>query len=309
MFTVISRIVHYGLKNFWRNPLLSTATVAIMTLSLLVFAGLLFANVATSSMISFLKDKIDISVYFKTNTPEDQILKIKEALKSLPEVKEVIYISSDQALEMFTAKHAADETIAQSITELNSNPLEASLSIKARQPDQYADIKKYFDDPDIAQYIDGTPRDAENQLVIDRLVGIINAINHIGIAVTAALSLIGGLVVFNTVRLAIYSNRDEIGIMRAVGASNMLVRGPYVIEGILSGALAALFSIVIIAALFAVLPLLYSRTAYFDISIPGFNVKHYFVANIVQLMLYQLLFGMSIAAVSSFMAVRRYLRN
>ncbi|MDO8515965.1 MAG: permease-like cell division protein FtsX [bacterium] len=309
MFTVISRIVHYGLKNFWRNPLLSTATVAIMTLSLLVFAGLLFANIATSSMISFLKDKIDVSVYFKIETPEDQILAIKEALKSLPEVKEVTYISSDQALKDFTEKHQNDETISQSIIELDGNPLEASLSIKAQQPDQYAAIKKYFEDPEIAQYIDGTPQDAENQLVIDRLVGIINAINNIGIAVTVALSLIGGLVVFNTVRLAIYSNRDEIGIMRAVGASNMLVRGPYVIEGIISGALAALFSIAIIGAVFTLMPLFYDKAAYFDISIPGFNPKQYFVTNIAQLLFYQLVFGMGIAAVSSFMAVRRYLKN
>ena len=108
MLTILSRIIHYGFKNFWRNGLLSTAMIAIMTLSLLVFSGLIIANVATDRTISFLKDKIDISVYFKNTASEDSILNIKSALDGLPEVKSVEYISSDKALEIFKAEHADD---------------------------------------------------------------------------------------------------------------------------------------------------------------------------------------------------------
>src|SRR3989338_6213710 len=100
MITIISRVIHYGFKNFWRNGLLSTATTAIVTLSLIVFAGLIFANATTTSIVDFLKDKVDVSVYFQLNTPEDEILSVQESLRGLPEVKSVEYLSSEQALQI-----------------------------------------------------------------------------------------------------------------------------------------------------------------------------------------------------------------
>src|SRR5438477_247908 len=115
MVTIFSRIINYGFTNFWRNGLLSTATVAIMTLSLLVFVGLLMANAVTGAMINTVKDKIDISVYFKAGVPEDQILNIKQSLENLPEVRAAEYISADQALQNFKSKHANDPEVLQSL--------------------------------------------------------------------------------------------------------------------------------------------------------------------------------------------------
>jgi cell division transport system permease protein len=117
------------------------------------------------------------------------------------------------------------------------------------------------------------------------------------------LALIAGLVVFNTVRLAIYSNREEIGVMRVVGASNALVRGPFVVEGMLCGAIAAVTSMILAA------PALYFVSPYLGIFVPGLNVFQYFSANLVRLLIYELLFGVVIGGASSFVAVRRYLRN
>ena len=101
MFTIFSRIVHYGFANFWRNGWPSAATVAIMVLALLVLVGLIFFNVITDFAVEIIQDKIDIAVYFKAETPEDEILNIKQSLESLSEVKEVSYTSSDRALEEF----------------------------------------------------------------------------------------------------------------------------------------------------------------------------------------------------------------
>lgn len=309
MVTVISRIIHYGFKNFWRNGLLSTATVAIVTLCLIVFAGLIFANATTKNLIGFLEDKVDIAAFFKTTTPEDQILALKTELEKMPEVKSVEYISADKALETFKARHADEESITKSLEELNVNPLDPSLSIKAHNPNQYNTIARFFDDENVAQYLDGQPTYSRNPEAIDRLAAIIGSVNRAGLLVTIILSLIAGLVVFNTIRLVIYSNRDEIAIMRAVGASNAFVRGPFIMEGVIIGVTSALLSLILILLAVLLMPFFYRAEAYFDVSIPGFNMLQYFSENFLQILGYQILFGVGLTVLSSLVAVRRYLRN
>ncbi len=303
MITVISRIFQFGLKNFRRNGWLSMATMAIMTIALFVFGSLIIFGVITDRAAASIQDKIDISVYFNTNTSEDQILNIRQSLEGLSEVQSVNYISRDQALAIFKQNHANDATVSQAINELDTNPLEASLNIKAKDPSQYAAIAQYLSSPDITQYLDGQPSYYNNQTVIDRLAKIVKTVETGGFVVALLLALIAGLVAFNTIRLAIYSNREEIGVMRVVGASNALVRGPYVVEGVLCGAISTVVSLILIA------PMLYFVSPYLDVFIPGLNIFQYFYVHLLQFFLYELLFGVVIGGLSSFIAVRRYLRN
>lgn len=303
MLTVISRIVHYGWLSFWRNGWLSTATVAIMALSLLMFVSLILFGQVTSTATASIQDKIDVTAYFKTNTTEDQILNIKQSIESLAEVKSAEYISRDQALEIFKERHKDDPTISQAINELSSNPLQASLNIKAQEPGQYGAIADYFsNNENISQYVD-TVSYYQNQVVIDRLNTIISNLNRGGLTLTIVLALIACLVVFNTIRLAIYSNRDEIGIMRVVGASNSFVRGPYMVEGMMSGVFAGIVSLLI------AMPAIYFVSPYLDVFIPGLGLSEYFYGNLFSLLVYQILFGIFLGGLSSFVAVRRYLRN
>jgi cell division transport system permease protein len=302
MFTVFSRILNYGFVNFWRNGWPSAATIAIMVLALLVFAWLLLFNATTEQAVSSIQEKIDISVYFKTNTPEDEILNIKQSIEGLVEVKEVEYISRDRALEVFKETHKDDQTITQAINELNTNPLVASLNIRAKNPSQYASIAEYLSAPNLTRWIDNLSY-AKNQDVINRLITIINTVNRGGFILTLVLAFVAGLVVFNTIRLAIYSNRDEIGIMRAVGASNALVRGPYMVEGVIAGVVSAILSILVVA------PTVYVVAPYVKVLIPGFDLFAYFYTGLFTLFLYQLAFGAGIGVFSSFVAVRRYLKN
>jgi cell division transport system permease protein len=302
MFTIISRIFHFGLKNFWRNGWLSTATVAIMTLASIGFLGLIMFGVITHAAASAIQDKIDISVYFNTNTSEDEILNIQQSLKGLSQVASVNYISQDQALATFQQNHASDPTVSQAINQLDTNPLEASLNVTAKDPSEYGAINDYLSSPDLSQYID-TISYAQNQDVINRLAAIVRDVSIGGWIVTIFLALIAGLVMFNTIRLAIYSNREEIGVMRVVGASNSLVRGPFVVEGMLWGLISAVVSLVVFA------PVLYFVSPYLNEFIPGLNIFQYFYTHVIQLFIYEFLFGVVIGGLSSFWAVRRYLKN
>jgi cell division transport system permease protein len=302
MFTIISRIFHFGFKNFWRNGWLSTATVAIMTLASIGFLGLIMFGVITHAAATAIQSKIDISVYFNTNTSEDEILNIQQSLEGLSQVASVNYISQDQALATFQQNHASDPTVSQAINQLDTNPLEASLNVTAKDPSEYGAINNYLSSPDLSQYID-TISYAQNQDVINRLAAIVRDVNIGGWIVTIFLALVAGLVMFNTIRLAIYSNREEIGVMRVVGASNSLVRGPFVVEGMLWGLIAALISLIVLA------PVLYFVSPYLNEFIPGLNLFQYFYTHIIQLFVYELLFGVVIGGLSSFWAVRRYLKN
>ncbi len=302
MFTIISRIFHFGFKNFWRNGWLTTVTVVIMTLALLVFAWLIFFGVVTSRAAASIEDKIDISVYFNTNTSEDEILNIQQSLEGLAQVASVDYISRDQALSTFKENHSADQTITQAVNELDSNPLEASLNIKAKNPSEYGAIADYLNSGDLSQYIDSVSY-TQNQSIIDRLAHIVKTVEVGGVIVMIVFALLAGLVVFNTIRLAIYANREEIGIMRVVGASNALVRGPYVVEGMLCGAISAIVALAIST------PILYAVNPYLNVFIPGMNLFQYFGAHAVALFCYLLLFGIALGGASSFIAVRRYLKN
>ena len=273
-----------------------------MTLASIGFLGLIIFGVITHAATTAIQQKIDISVYFKTNTPEDEILNIQQSLEGLSQVASVDYISQAQALANFQQTHANDPTVSQAINELDANPLEASLNITAKDPSQYGAINDYLSSPDLAPYVD-TISYAQNQDVINRLATIVRDVNLGGWLVTILLALVAGLVMFNTIRLAIYSNRDEIGIMRVVGASNSLVRGPFVVEGMLWGAIAAVIAIVVVA------PALYFISPYLNQFIPGLDIFRYYYLHVLTLFGEDLLFGVVIGALSSFWAVRRYLKN
>ena len=300
MFTALSRIIKYGFLGFWRNGWLSTATIVVMILALLVFEGLIIANVVTQTALNSLQDKIDISVYFKGEASEDEILKIKSSLEAMTEVKKADYISKDKALEIFRSRHKEDETISAALEELSENPLAASLNIKAYDPQNYQAINTYLEQDIYKSSIEKISY-AKNATVINRLIKIIDTFKNLGFLSTIIFASIAVLITFNTIRLAIYSNRDEIGIMRLVGASNFFVRGPYIVEGLIYGIISGLLSFLFIV------PFVYYTSHYVEIFIPEMNLWNYIVSNSIILPGYQIIFGISLGIISSSIAIRRYL--
>ncbi|MFA5083981.1 MAG: permease-like cell division protein FtsX [Candidatus Paceibacterota bacterium] len=301
MFLALSRIIKYGFKNFLRNGWLSTATIAVMFLALFVLQSLIIFNVVATTAITSVQNKIDISVYFKSNVTEDEILNLKKSLEGLNEVKKVEYVSQDQALAEFQARHQENSAVSQAISELETNPLLASLNIKANNPKEYAAIADYLNNQTLSPIIEKVSY-AQNQVVIDRLISIVDTAKNGGIILSIIAAIIAVLVAFNTIRLAIYSNRDTIGIMRVVGASNNFIRGPYIVEGVLYGILAGVLSFAV------VVPLITYASPYVANFIPDMNLQTYFASNFLRLLGYQLIFGIILGVFSSFIAVRRYLQ-
>lgn len=301
MIVTLSRIIKYGWQGFLRNSWLSISTIGIMVLALIVFEGLILFNFITKGAVQSIQEKVDISVYFKSNASEDSILNIKRSLEGLSEVRLVEYISRDKALEEFKIRHAEDEIIIQTLEELDENPLLASLNIKAKKLDQYGTIAGYLETASLQDLIEKVTY-AQNKIVIDRLTTLVSTFKKSVIILTLFLVFLAVLVTFNTIRLAIFSNSEQIEIMRLVGASNGFIRGPYIVEGIIYGVVAAVTSFLIF------IPIINFISPHIANFILEVDLKSYFAGSWGNLLMYQLLFGVVLGIISSIIAVRRYLR-
>ncbi|OGZ33067.1 MAG: hypothetical protein A2V69_03960 [Candidatus Portnoybacteria bacterium RBG_13_40_8] len=302
MFTSFKRIIKWGLTNFWRNGWLSTATVSIMTLTLLVITVLLMLNVVANVVLANLQNKIDISVYFKLETHEEEILQVKSQLERLEEVKDVSYVSQNEALIRFKEKHQDNPVLLQSLEELEFNPLEASLNIKARQANQYASINQFLESVYYKDLIDKVNY-MQNKDIIEKLNKIVVDVKTGGLGLSALLALIVFLVTFNSIRLAIYSSREEINVMKLVGASKWFIRGPFFVEGVLYGLVATIVTILILY------PLFYFLSPKISGFLPIGDVFSYFKVNLLSFFLLLLGIGVILGGFSTMIAVRKYLKE
>jgi cell division transport system permease protein len=302
----IRRILGAGAKNFVRSGSVSFATVLIMTVTLGIIALLIFLSALLSFTLDSIKDKVDVNVYFVTTASENDILALKSKVAGLPQVAEVTYTSREDALAAFTARHQNDQLTLQALQELGDNPLGASLAIKAKDPSQYEGIVTFLSDQPALSGAGTSIIDRinyeQNKTVIDRLTGAIDATQKIGAVIVLLFALASITIAFATIRLAIYTARDEIGVMRLVGASNSYIRWPFVVAGMIAGLLAAL----------TVLLLLYPSTWYAARAtsgwLGGFSVFSYYVGNFASIFFALVGSGIILGGVASFLAVRRYLR-
>ena len=298
---IAKRIFNVGWTNFKRNSYLSIGTTGVMVLVLFLFSGLMSLNYLASQIVSSLEEKVDVSVYFKNDASEEEIAKVKSDLESLGTVKNVEYVSKDQALDEFKERHAGDTLVQNSLAELDENPLQASLNVKASDSSQYASIVTFLEGNKFRSLVDKI-NFYENEQVIARVLAISGGLRNWGFLLTMALALIAVLVTFNTVRLTIYSQKQEIEIMRLVGGSNWHIKAPYLVEGGLYGALAA----GIVAVVFY--PVAYFISPKIETLMPGVSLISYFVSNIFQFVPLIFFIGILLGATSSFVAIRRFLK-
>lgn len=301
----IKRITKSGFVGFWRNAFVSLAAIFVMTVTLSVIGVAIFLGQLLDTSLEQIRSKVDINVYFVTTAEEQDILGLQAALRGLTDVAEVTYISRDAALEEFKKHHENDNLTLQALSELGDNPLGASLAIRARETSQYEGIeaflkeKRDLEDPE-KPFIRET-NFYKNKDAIDKLTRIINGVEKFSLVTLAILIFASVLITFNTVRLAIFTAREEITVMRLVGASNMFIRGPFILQGIMYGFIAGIITLVIF----------YPLTIWLGSVTESFfqlNIFHYYINNFPRMFMTIVGAGVVLGAVSSIFAITRYLK-
>ncbi len=304
----IKRVAKSGFLSFWRNWFVTLSSVLVMTVTLFVVGTLAFTGIILNASLTQLQEKVDVNVYFITSAKEEDILSVKQSLEALPEVAQVEYISRDAALLAFRERHANDQLTLQALDELGENPLGAVLNIRARDTSQYESIAGFFDSEAALSRDGSTIVDKVNffqeshRAAILRLDGIIVAGERIGFAIIILFAVTTVMIMFNTIRLAIYTAREEIGVMRLVGASQMYIRGPFMFEGVMYGLCAALVTLLLFY------PLTLWLGAATEDFFGGINVFRYYLSHFAWFFLLIVGTGVLLGGLSSYLAVRRYLK-
>lgn len=311
MFWVTTkRILKSGFISFFRNGFVSLAAILVMTITLFAVGSLLFSGALLEDSLNELRNKVDVNVYFTTEASEGDVLSMKKTLEGLPEVSEVIYTSKQEALEKFKEKHKDDQLTLQALEELSENPLRASLSVRAKETSQYEGIATFLEGKsaltageipivDKVNYF-------QNKEAIDNLTGIIDNSERSNLMKTILLVVVSILITFNTITLAIYNSREEIRVMKLVGAGNWYVQGPFVVSGAMYGIVsstAALLLFYPITQWFG--PMFYPFS--FLSSTEDINLLAYYNANFSEIFMTTFVVGILLGVISSYLAVKRYI--
>ncbi len=291
-----------GMINFRRNGWLSFATITILSLSLFIISLAGLITIGTRLVVNGLENRISVTVSFNPDVTEGRILEIKQYLERAREIGSIEYVSRERALEDFLANNGDDPVIRQAIDEIGENPLLASLVVRAKHQEDYEKI---------ATFLEGSPYQTDinrinfekNRRIFERLNAIGQAARKFGIALGGAFGLIAVLITFNTIRITIYSHRQEFEIMRLVGASNLYVRMPYIFEGILYGLCAGIVALALVALA------AYGLADYTQGAFPQGNLYRVFISYAPTISVSTVCLGIFLGVISSFIAIRRYLKT
>ena len=303
-----SRIIRTGVVNFARNAWLGIAAMAVMIITLTIVLFSVITNATFTNTIQQITDKIDISVYLQENVTDEQALQLVARLKQLPNVKSVNYLNKEQALKVYEEQNVGNTQLLAAVTQIGSNPIPATIQIKPKDLNKIQDIKNYLSEPAVTklQTSDSPSYNGSRKAAIDRIAHATSLLRRAGVAAVAVFMFISVLIIFNTIQMAIFNRRDELTIMRLLGASTWFIRGPFVVETILYGVISALASIGIIHFLFVASSSALQATS---LGLLDINYAHtYFSSHFWMLLTLQVALGILIGAASSFVATKRYLK-
>ena len=297
--------MHTGFVQFWRNGVVSLSAVLVMVVTLVVIGMVIFTSALLTNSLTSIEEKVDINVYFVTSIEESEVMDVKAALESLPEVARVEYVSRDQALDNFRERHQNDEKTLEALDELDDNPLGAVLNVKAKEPSQYEGVATFLDQnypANVTGSIVERVNYFQNKQAIDRLGQIIDAGERLGAIITVIFIIISIVITLNTIRLAMYISKEEINVMKLVGASRRYITGPFIVTGAMYGIVSSIITLIIFwPVTFWLGPI----TERFFVNI---NLFEYYVSSFGQIFLIIFFSGILIGAVSSFLAIKRYLK-
>lgn len=285
-----------------RNFSLSLMTIITLVLLLLSVNLLLAVRVLTGEAIAVVKQQIDVSVYFKPLATEVQINEVRAFVDAYPNVVQTTYLNKEQSLARFREIYQGNSEVLKSIEELGDNPLGATLVVRTRDTQDYAPLMTALSVPEYAKIIDNkTSGDTQN--AINKIQQVTTHIERFTFGITILFGLIAIIIIFNTVRVAIYTQRVEISIKKLVGASNWYVRGPFVVSSLLFSGFALLttygFICLVIHYTEPYVTALFNREAI---------LSSYVAAHLWSLTVLQLVAISVLTVGTSYVAMRRYLK-
>lgn len=300
------RIVNTGIVNFFRNMSLAIAAMAVMVVTLTIILLSIVVNTTLSGTIQQITNKIDVSVYLKDNVTTAQREQLMRNLEKQPNVASTSYLSKEQALEAYKKENIDNPQLLLAINQTD-NPLPATVRVQPKDLEKVNEIQAYLNKSEIKALQSEEPSySGDRKEAIDKISHAANVLQKIGIAGVVLFAVISVLIIFNTIQMAIFNRRDEISIMRLLGAKTWYIRGPFVVESVIYGVVSGLISVFIINSLFVA-----SSEALQASSLGLLDIKYantYFRDHFWLLLLLQLTIGVVIGAVSSIIATRRYLK-
>lgn len=296
------RMIKSGFSSFIRNGWLSVASITVMVLTLLTLSIFFILNIVLNTGIKTIQDKIDISVYFKEEVKQNLVIDIQNELANMSEVRAIKYISKEDAVARFKEQNKGNQALLDSIND-PSFSLPSSLEIKVYNTSKLDQITSVLDSEKYKTAVEKISY-KENKQIIDKLFRATNLTRQIGVIITIAFTLVSLIIIFNTVRIAIFSRMEEIEIMKLVGATPWFIKGPFLIEGLLYGVVSTIISMLVLSSvLYFAAPAIASY-----IGGVGDNISNFLRDNIVQVLLIQLGVGITIGVFSSWLAIRKHLR-
>lgn len=301
------RIVHTGIVNFIRNASLAIAAIAVMVITLTIVLFSIITNATLTNTINDISSKIDVSVFLNDTTSESQGEKLAAQLRQQPNVESVRYLSKEDSLKRYIEQNADNETLATAAS-LANNPIPATIIIKPRELNKIQDIKDFLTQKSNAELqTEGSPSySGDRQKAIENISHAADILQRIGLAGIIVFAIVSALIIFNTIQMAIFNRRDEIKIMRLLGAGTWYIRGPFVVESAIYGLLSAVLSILIINSTFVA-----SSSALQASSLGLLDINYasqYFADHFLAFLTFQLMLGIVIGTASSLIATRRYLK-
>lgn len=301
-----ARVCRYGLDSFLRNSWLSVAATAVMTITLMIiFVSFISQNILNDT-INNLRDKVDMSIYLKTDTTTKQAESITTELKKLPSVRTVSFVSAEEVREQIVQNNKDNNDVLEAI-KIASNKNPATIRVLVNDINNTSELQKFIDtNALLKKYIDPDhkPSFAGERAAAIRNIGRgVNFAQQFGIIAGSIFVAISSLIIFNTIRMAIFNRKEEIQMMKLIGANQGFIRGPFLIESIIYGTIAAVVTTgLCIFGLDKIAEILAS----YQISIQNtVNLTTLYWPIILVVMIG---LGAAIGVISSLLATRRYLK-
>lgn len=237
-FRVIKNMIKQGFQGMWRNRSMGLASITSISSVLMILGVVLIIVLSINNLVMDTKDKFDeIQIYIKDDVSDEKLTEIEDLITNNEGVLSVMYESKEQALENW--KEDWDEN-AYLLDGIETNPLPNSYIIRLKNL-EYADSVV-----DSIKGMEGIEKIQYNKEITENLILVSNYIRLGGIIITGVLIFVSIFIISNTIKITVASRKREINIMKYVGATNDYIRGPFIIEGVLFGLIAALISIVIV---------------------------------------------------------------